>query len=71
MTEEQQMADLLDVTLEDYRTWERDEADKKEARDKGMDVWELRMRRDGASEDAIQKIKDAAQAEIDAIVNDS
>jgi hypothetical protein len=48
-------ADALGLTIEELQALKRDAADLAEAECRGMELWELRMRQRGYSEEAIEK----------------
>ena len=58
------MADALGMSLAEYQTWQKNEADQEEARERGIDLWELIMRREGATEKAIEEQALAFKKEI-------
>jgi hypothetical protein len=47
-------ADALMMTVEELEQIDRDRSDVREAKMRGIEVWELRMRREGASDSAIE-----------------
>jgi predicted secreted protein len=49
-----QVADALMMTVDELEEIDRDRSDDREAKILGIEVWELRMRREGASASAIE-----------------
>jgi hypothetical protein len=50
-----QQADALLLTVEDLENIRKNAADSKEAERRGIELWELRMRQRGESEESIEK----------------
>ena len=61
-----QEANALDLTVEELQAVKSSAADSVEAESRGIELWELRMRQRGCSEEAIQE----GRAEISQKIKD-